>query len=397
MGHELVQGRIQQTDGHWPAGHPCEDGREVPTLHGQQLRQGRLTLGLRLGDDHLPHRSNAVALEEHVLRAAQPNALRTEPHGHLHVAGGVGVGTDLQLAELVADRHQLPEVTRQRGLHKANLLPDDLSGIPVQGDPIPTLESPARDDTLVALHHHVATARDAGLPHAARNHGSVRGHPSTGGEDTLGNIHPSDVLWAGLQPHQHHLLALLHPLLGLLSREHDLPHGRTRAGGQTLGQCLQLQLRVDHGVQQLVELLGLHSGDRLVLLQNTLLHHVHGDLHRGERRTLAVPCLQHVHLLLLDGELHVLHVSVVALQQVLDVHQLLVGRGHVLLQRGELSHAVSLGDVVLLGPVNGHLLGDLLGSANPGNHVLALGVDEVLPIVLVLPSAGVPGEAHSGG
>lgn len=86
-----------------------------------------------------------------------------------------------------------------------------------------------------------------------------------------------------------YLLALLYPLLGLLRGEHDLPHGSPRAGGQALRQRLELQLGVDHGVQQLVQLLRLHTADRLVLLKESLLHHVHGNLHRSEGRALAIP------------------------------------------------------------------------------------------------------------
>ena len=40
MGYELVQGRIEQADGHFIAIHSLEDTLEVATLQGQQLAQG---------------------------------------------------------------------------------------------------------------------------------------------------------------------------------------------------------------------------------------------------------------------------------------------------------------------------------------------------------------------
>ena len=47
-----------------------------------------------------------------------------------------------------------------------------------------------------------AGAGDAGLAHAARDHGGVRGHAAAGGEDAFGRVHAVDVLGRGLDPHQ---------------------------------------------------------------------------------------------------------------------------------------------------------------------------------------------------
>jgi len=67
---ELMQGRIEQADRHRQPLHDAEQLDEVAALHRQDLGQ-RLapTLGV-LGQDHLAHGDDALALEEHVLRAA---------------------------------------------------------------------------------------------------------------------------------------------------------------------------------------------------------------------------------------------------------------------------------------------------------------------------------------
>ena len=79
------------------------------------------------------------------------------------------------------------------------------------------------------------------------------------------------------------------------------------------------------------------------------LEHVDGDLHCCRASPLAITALQHVKLLVLDGELDVLHVSVVVLE-LLDVsEELFVGSRHHL---GECR--------------------DGIGGTDPGNDVLAL-------------------------
>ena len=65
---------------------------EVVALVRQQLRQRRLPLLERLGENHLAHRVDAVALEEHVLGAAQADADGAERDGVARLLRRVGVG-----------------------------------------------------------------------------------------------------------------------------------------------------------------------------------------------------------------------------------------------------------------------------------------------------------------
>ena len=127
------------------------------------------------------------------------------------------------------------------------------------------------------------------------------------------------------------------------------------------------------GMEQGVQLLGLHAQNGLLLGDHALVHQVHGDLQGGGGGALAVAGLEHVELAVFNGELHVLHVPVVVFQLVGDVGKLLVHLGHVLLE-----------------------LVDGLGGADAGHHVLALGVDEVLAEELLLTGGGVAGEGHAG-
>ena len=88
---------------------------------------------------------------------------------------------------------------------------------------------------------------------------------------------------------------------------------------------------------------------------------------------LAAPGLEHVQLLVLDGELEVLDIAVVLLQVLGDLVELVVGLGQRLLQ-----------------------LRDRLGGADSGDDVLALRVDQELSVELVLAGARVAREADAG-
>ena len=94
----------------------------IPTLwkartSAQQLGQSLRTLLHSVGADHLTDGGDAVALEEHMLGAAQADALSTQLTGLGGVVGGVGIGTDLQAAELIGPAHDAAEVAADAGVH----------------------------------------------------------------------------------------------------------------------------------------------------------------------------------------------------------------------------------------------------------------------------------------
>ena len=135
------------------------------------------------------------------------------------------------------------------------------------------------------------------------------------------------------------------------------------------------ELRVQHGV----EVLGGDAAQRLLLgdlpaitALARALRHVDGHLQGGGAGALADTGLQHPQLALLDGELGVAHVPVVALEAGEDLEQLVVDRREVVAERVE-----------------------VLGVADAGHDVLTLGVDEEVAVRLVLPGRRVAGEADA--
>ena len=76
--------------------HRLEDPLEVGALHGQELGERAAAPALVARDDHLAHRRDAVALEEHVLGAAEPDALGAEVPRDARVVRRVGVRAHLR-------------------------------------------------------------------------------------------------------------------------------------------------------------------------------------------------------------------------------------------------------------------------------------------------------------
>ena len=236
--------------------------------------------------------------------------------------------------------------------------------------PLIVTKSPTLDDLAVdvdlALHlvdGDGIAADDAGLAPAAGDDCRMAGLAAGGREDALGQVHAGHVLGAGLLAHQQDRVVgvLLVVLDSGLGREDDLAAGRARAGGDSLGDDRRLRLGVELGQQQVVQTVRADALDRGGLVDQLLLDHLDGNPHGRGPGPLAGPGLEHVEGSILDRELDVLHLLVVRLELLANVHQLLIDLGHL-----------------------GMKLGDRLGGANAGHDVLTLGVDQVIAEELVL-------------
>ena len=113
---ELMQRRIEEADRGREALQRLEDAEEVFALIREELGQCGLAGLERVSEDHLAHRVNAVALEEHVLSAGETDALGSERHGLRGLLRGVGVGTHGHAGGLLAPVHQLDVVLVLLGL-----------------------------------------------------------------------------------------------------------------------------------------------------------------------------------------------------------------------------------------------------------------------------------------
>jgi hypothetical protein len=152
-----------------------------------------------------------------------------------------------------------------------------------------------------------------------------------------------------------------------------LPEAAPGEAGRPCASDLPRNGRRELRHQQLLEHGRIDAGDGALLADQALAEHLHRGAHHGAGVHLAVARLQAVEATLLDGELEVLHLVVVRLQPVVQLHQLAVDLRHLLLH-----------------------LGDRLRRADAGDDVLALGVDQVLAVDEVLAGARVAREADAG-
>ena len=109
-------------------------------------------------------------------------------------------------------------------------------------------------------------------------------------------------------------------------------------------------------------------------IDQAFARHVHGHAQRRRGGALAVAGLQHVQLVLLHGELDVLHVLVVFFQLRADFHQFRVGVG-IALPSG-------------ISPRFGDRGRQGLRRADAGDNVLALGVHQVFAVEHVFAGGG---------
>ena len=387
VGQELVQRRIEEPYRHRQSGHDGEQLDEVLFLVRKELVQGRAALFFGGRDDHLAHMNDPLWIEEHVLGAAEADALAAEIAGGAGVERGLRVGPHLQGAEFVHPLHQLAEITGQLGLDLGNLALENLTAGTVQRDHVAFLENDTAGGQGLGgvVDAQLTGAGDARLSHAAGDDRRMAGHPAAGGQDALGDVHAADILRRGLDPGQDHLLAVLRPGLGLVGAEHDLTGRGARRCRQALAENFLRRLGVHHRMEQLVELRRIDALDRLGLVDHPFLAHLDGDPQRRLGRPLAGAGLEHPELVLLDGELHVLHVGIVGFQLVANGDEFGVQRGQDLFHRRQIgAHRVLLGEA------------ERLRRADAGDHVLALGVDQVFAIEQVLARRRVAGEAHAG-
>ena len=126
-------------------------------------------------------------------------------------------------------------------------------------------------------------------------------------------------------------------------------------------------------MQQHVERLGVDLHEGFLFGDHAFVDKVAGYLDGGSGGTLAVTGLEHVQLIVLDGELHILHISVVILENIAD-----------LLELGKGSRELVL-----------HLV-DRHRSTDTCNDVLALCIGQELAHEALFTGSGVTGKRNTG-
>ena len=194
----------------------------------------------------------------------------------------------------------------------------------------------------------VAGAGHRGHAHAARDERRVGGLAALAGEDAARGVEAGDVVGLGERAHEHDVASVGGGRDRVGGGEDDLALRRARRRGDAAGEHVEVGLRVERRVQQRVELLGVDRQQRLRPVEQALVDRVDREAHRGLRGALGVARLQHVEAALLDRELGVLHVAVVALERRAGCPSAARGpRGSQSLELGDVARVAHAGDDVL--------------------------------------------------
>ena len=242
---ELVQRRIEQANRDRQAVHRLEDADEILALMRQQVLQGDAAFLFVLRQDHRPHVLDAVAFEEHVLGAAQADALGAELAGPLGILRRVGVRANLQRAILVGPVHHRGEVAGELRRLRGDRAGHHFAGRAVDRERVVVRERLAADFDLAGLlvDRDLAGAGDAAAAPAAGDHGRVARHAAGAGENADGRVHALDVFGVRFLAHEQHLLAGERAVDRFGGRERQLADRGARRSGQAERQQAAFLLR----------------------------------------------------------------------------------------------------------------------------------------------------------
>ena len=154
---------------------------------------------------------------------------------------------------------------------------DDPAGAPVDRHHVALVDVQPTDCRRAVLERQLVAARDGRLAHAAGDDGRMRGHPAMGGEDALRPDQPMDVVGSRLPPDEDDVFSGPSTILRDVGVEDDLTGRSAGRGVEALRNDLDLRRRVDHRMEELVELAGSILRDRLVPRDEPVLRHVDGD------------------------------------------------------------------------------------------------------------------------
>ena len=334
-GNKLMQRRIEEADGDRMAAESFVQFFKVALLHGLDLGESGFALFHGVRADHFAECRDTGGIEEHMLRTAEADALCAECGSLFCVLGGIRVGSDVERLVFIRHLHDAAEVTAVgicgNGRDQAIV---NVTGGTVEGEDVAFLIQLALEGELFVflVHLDVAAAGDAARTHAARNDRRVRGLTAAHRKDTLRELHALDIFGGRFETDENDLLALLALFDGVLSREDD---GTCRRAGRSCDALaddvflvrLFERLGVELRVKEHIERLRVDLHERFLLGDHALVDEVARDLDRRRSRALAVTRLQHIELLVLDGELHILHIAVVIFKDLADFLELLVHFG----------------------------------------------------------------------
>ena len=223
-GRNSCKRRIEKADRDREPGHRLEDALEVGLLHRQQLVERDAARCLVPRQDHLLHDRQPVLGHEHVLGAAEADALRSELARLGGILGRIRIRAHAEPAELVGPVEDRAEVLVDRRRHETDGADDDPAGAAVDRDHVADVDHVLADRhrSRLRVDREPFAPGHARLAHAARDDSRVRGHATVRRQDAARLDQPVDVVRRRLPADEDHVVARLAALRRRIGVEHDL-------------------------------------------------------------------------------------------------------------------------------------------------------------------------------
>ena len=188
VGEKLVERWVQETDHNWQPVHCPKEPFEIATLKGEKPIEGVVTLHVVPSHDHLPHHWESILLEEHMLRAAEPDPLCPHIAGAARIIRVIRICPHLQPPEFIRPTKQFVEPgVLEVGDDSRQGAQVNFTANPIDGDLRTFTNRKVSDPRLAvdqidlqSLHPH-----DGRLAELARNQRSMAGPSPSAGDDAL--------------------------------------------------------------------------------------------------------------------------------------------------------------------------------------------------------------------
>ena len=181
-------------------------------------------------------------------------------------------------------------------------------------------------------------------------------------------------------------MSFVAPFSSVISKEHNLSASSTRRCRKTARKnvCLLQSFLVKYRVKQLVKLVRFTTFNCCFLINHAFMQQVHSNFNHRCTRTLSVTSLQEPQLSFLNGELHVLHITIMLFKFILNCIKLFKDFWHSLFHRWEFCGTNIFRNTLLFSPSQRTLFCNLLWCSNTSHNVFALCINKVFAVKYIL-------------
>ncbi len=353
--NEFVKRRVQETNGNRHTLESFHKSFEVCLLHRLDCVESFYAFFNGFGANHLAEFVDSARSEEHMFGTDETDTLCAEFCRSLCVGRRICVCANAERFIFVCEFHNSSEVTAvgvcRNGLDDCIV---DVARRTVEGETVAFAENLACEFEvfLVLVHLDVAATGNAAGSHSASNNRRVRGLTAANGKDALCVFHTFDVLGRSLESYENDFLACFAFFNCVLCGKYDCTCGSARRCCDTFAddvclvcffECFCVKLRVE----QHIESLCVDLEQCFLLCNHTLVDEVASDTDCSCSSTFTVSGLKHIEFLLLNGKLHILHISVVVFQNLANVLELSVHFGKHFCHLGDRHRGANACDDVL--------------------------------------------------